>query len=214
MEAIWKAGRYTKTKFRETYESDTKTEKVSWHHKYPTAFLKEATEARAAPTNALDIGCGLGTDSVYLAKQGWNVTSLDFVTEALDATSDRAAEAGVEVNCIEADILKWSPGKTFDLIVDAGCMHNLDRSALPAYKAKLLELMAPDADLVLAHWESLNAFDWRPVGPYRVSKKKVVAYLEPEFELKDFNRRVVKGLSFMVGPTLSIAFYWFQRRAR
>src|ERR1700760_4829886 len=38
---------------------------------------------------ALDVGCGTGDNSIYLAKHGWQVTGLDYVPEAVD----RAREA-------------------------------------------------------------------------------------------------------------------------
>jgi len=48
----------------------------------PTLFLAEIGQRRK-PGRALDIGCGAGTDSVYLAKKVWDVTSLDFMPKAL-----------------------------------------------------------------------------------------------------------------------------------
>lgn len=212
MKATLKSGRFSESTFKEKYQDPEKRKKISWHHERPTAFLKEATEARdKPPTTALDIGCGLGTDAVFLAKKGWNVTAIDFIDDAVEATKKRAAEADVECTCLQADIFDWSCSDKFDLIVDAGCMHNLDRSRLREYKNKVLGWLSDNGDFVLAHWESRHIFDWRPEGPHRVSKKKIERLLAPELKLRDFNRRVVHGLPFKIGPTLSVGFYWFQK---
>jgi len=205
------SGRFSEETFKDKYKDPEKRKKLSWHHERPTAFLKEATEARDRLTTALDIGCGLGTDAVFLAQQGWNVTAIDFIDDAVDATKKRASEAGLECTCFQADVFDWSCSDTFDLIVDAGCMHNIERSRLSEYKQKILGWLSDDADFVLAHWESRNKNDLRPDGPHRVPKKEIEEFLAPELKLRDFNRRVVEGLPAKIGPTLSIGYYWFKK---
>jgi len=44
---------------------------------------------------ALDLGCGLGDDTLWLARQGWQVTAVDVSTTAVAQVAQRAAEAGV-----------------------------------------------------------------------------------------------------------------------
>jgi ubiquinone/menaquinone biosynthesis C-methylase UbiE len=56
------------------------------------------------PGRALDIGCGTGRDAVYLTKQGWRVTGIDFAEDALAKARKRAADEGVEVEWVQGDI--------------------------------------------------------------------------------------------------------------
>ena len=56
------------------------------------------TEVTGRPAGtALDIGCGMGADAVWLATQGWDVTAIDVSRVALDRAAAHAAQAGVAV---------------------------------------------------------------------------------------------------------------------
>ena len=45
----------------------------------------------------LDIGCGAGTNSIFLAKNGFDVTGIDISPIAISIAKVRAKEAGLEV---------------------------------------------------------------------------------------------------------------------
>ncbi len=68
---------------------------------------------------ALDAGCGVGAEALWLAENGWQVTAADISTKALAAARARAAEAGIdaEIEWVEADLARWEPGRTWDLVV-------------------------------------------------------------------------------------------------
>ena len=59
-----------------------------WDGHAHTKALRELIEGTAdtpalPPAAALDVGCGTGDSSVYLAQHGWHVTGVDFVPKAL-----------------------------------------------------------------------------------------------------------------------------------
>ncbi len=69
------------------------------------------------PGRALDVACGSGTNAVWLAGAGWQVTGVDWSAVALEKARDRAARASVRADWIEADLLAWTPPPgTFDLV--------------------------------------------------------------------------------------------------
>src|ERR1700730_6361085 len=70
-----------------------------WDRDVPTADLVQLVEGASAPGRALDLGCGTGTDSTYLAQHGWDVTGVDMVPEARAIARRRAVAAGVQVQC-------------------------------------------------------------------------------------------------------------------
>jgi SAM-dependent methyltransferase len=70
------------------------------------------------PGRALDLACGAGRNAVWLAEQGWAVTGIDFSEVGLENARSLAAERGVEVEWLQADLRAWSPpGPDFDLVL-------------------------------------------------------------------------------------------------
>ncbi|MHB1065320.1 MAG: class I SAM-dependent methyltransferase [Georgenia sp.] len=83
----------------------------------PNQVLVTEVSART-PGTALDVGCGEGADSVWLAEQGWRVTGIDISATALDRAR-RAAEArGVadRIDWQEQDLTTWEPESRYDLV--------------------------------------------------------------------------------------------------
>lgn len=70
------------------------------------------------PGRALDLAAGEGRNAVWLAKQGWDVTAVDFSGVALGRASDLAAREGVTITTVEADLRDYVPAVgAFDLVL-------------------------------------------------------------------------------------------------
>jgi SAM-dependent methyltransferase len=82
----------------------------------PNRFLVAEVDG-LEPGLALDLACGAGRNAVWLAEQGWTVTGADFSDVALANARGLAAERGVEVEWVQADLLDWEPPpQAFDLV--------------------------------------------------------------------------------------------------
>ena len=99
---------------------------------------------------ALDLGCGTGTNAISLAKAGWDVTGVDFITSALATGRKKAHRAHVKVDLRQGDVthLKNIHGP-FDLVLDIGCFHTLDYSGKIAYSQQLVGLLASEGTFLL-----------------------------------------------------------------
>jgi SAM-dependent methyltransferase len=79
-----------------------------------------AETADLPPGRALDAGCGVGGDALWLAARGWQVTAVDVSATALEAARRAAGAAGPEVAgrlaWRQADLTTWSPPHPFDLV--------------------------------------------------------------------------------------------------
>jgi 2-polyprenyl-3-methyl-5-hydroxy-6-metoxy-1,4-benzoquinol methylase len=83
----------------------------------PNRFLV-AEVGDLPPGRALDLACGSGRNAVWLAARGWSVTGVDFSDVALEQARALAAQRGVEVEWVDADLLEWQPGDAaYDLVV-------------------------------------------------------------------------------------------------
>ncbi len=200
--------------FNRLYGESSGPEDLPWNHATPSDFLEQVVAARPDRGRALDLGCGSGVDSVFLAQHGWQVTSLDFMPQAVEMTRKRAEAAGVTVNAQVADITTWPGDGTFDVIVDAGCLHALEIGDRPAYRRNLLQWLAIGGDYVLRHAERRRVFDRRQMGPKRVSRRRIKKLFAPELVERDFQRNVITSARYPSGPGFTHTSYWFEDRYR
>jgi SAM-dependent methyltransferase len=108
-----------------------------WEQDEPEEALAALVTGPAAltPGRALDVGCGTGTDAIFCARNGWQVTGIDDVPLALKRARVKAMAAGVEVRFVQADVTRAGPervGAGYQLLIDMGCLHNLDQRVRPA----------------------------------------------------------------------------------
>jgi SAM-dependent methyltransferase len=88
-----------------------------------------------APGSALDLACGTGRHTIWLAEHGWTVTAVDSSRVALDILQQRALERGVAVNIVLADLERHEfpiEPESYDLIV---VCNYLQRDLFPVVRA-------------------------------------------------------------------------------
>jgi len=108
---------------------------VGWH--------RDGQVKVPAGARALDLGCGSGRNAVWLAGQGYQVDALDLSATALDWGREHAAESGVEVNFVRANIFDWDlPDAPYDLVFDSGCFHHLPPHRRISYRSLLEQSLA------------------------------------------------------------------------
>ena len=110
-------------------------------------------EAALPPGRALDLGCGTGTNVVYLTKHGWEATGVDFSAAAIQQ-AQRKISGIAGAHFIEGDVTKLRESGIqgpFDLVLDMGCYHALPACSRQAYVQEISAVMRPGA--VLLMWE-------------------------------------------------------------
>ncbi|MCZ7568129.1 MAG: class I SAM-dependent methyltransferase [Ardenticatenaceae bacterium] len=136
------------------------------------------------PGRALDLGCGTGTNSIYMARHGWEATGVDFAGSPIAAARARAREAGVSqrTRFLQGDVTRLGElplSGPFDLVLDIGCFHGLSPAGRAGYAAGLKNLTQPGAILLLYAFMP-RAFLGSTLG---LSPDDVRATFEPAFEV-------------------------------
>jgi cyclopropane fatty-acyl-phospholipid synthase-like methyltransferase len=149
---------------------------VPWDGHPLAQTLKDQVEGDGAlpAGTALDLGCGTGDTSIYLAKHGWQVTGVDFVAKAVDKATAKAAANKVDVTFTRADVTRLSSegvGSNFGLIVDNGCLHGMSPEDRDAYAREVTAVAAPDARLLLVEFITGGSYGVPGIDPDEVKRR-------------------------------------------
>src|SRR5262245_55119057 len=108
----------------------------------PRAELVNLVESGSIqPCRAIDLGCGTGSNAIYLAQRGFDVTAVDFASAAIAKARRRAADAGVSASFAVADLTKLQGiSGVFDFLVDYGTFDDLTPADRDHYLQSLLAL--------------------------------------------------------------------------
>lgn len=118
----------------EFWEEFYRDREVAWGRRPNPLLVDVVTEVGLRAGQVLELGAGHGGDSVWLATQGWTVTSVDVSATALRRVDDAAAEAGVadRVRTERHELPSSFPDGEFDLVTATYFQSPLalDRSAV------------------------------------------------------------------------------------
>jgi len=132
---------------------------------------------RIKPCKVIDLGSGTASNSIFLAKHGFQVTGVDFASAAVDLGKKRAAEAGVIVDFVQDDLtnLKNVLG-SFELLVDYGTLDDLHPRQRDLYLQNVLPLTHPGSLFVL------YCFEWQPRGWERLVYDRMALRLNEAYD--------------------------------
>ena len=104
------------------------------------------------PGRALELGCGTGTNAIYLARHGWDVVAVDLIDQAVYRARAKAAAAGTAVRLLCGDATQLDeldvPGP-YDLFFDLSCYCGIPPHRRDAYAAGLTHRASPGARLLM-----------------------------------------------------------------
>lgn len=87
-----------------------------WSTKPNRFLVAEAADLR--PGRALDLACGEGQNSIWLAQRGWKVVGVDFSGVAIAKARGRAVDTGVGVDFRVEDLVAFEPDeRSYELVV-------------------------------------------------------------------------------------------------
>lgn len=94
---------------------------------------------------ALDIGCGKGRNSIYMARNGFEVLGVDFSETSIEMAKELASEQGIKVNFLCQSIFDFQSEKEYyDFIYDSGCFHHIKPHRREQYLRTILKYLKPN----------------------------------------------------------------------
>jgi len=167
-------------RYRERYKSGD----TPWDVGQPDFNLIEVATQRPIPScKVLDIGCGTGDNSIWLAQKGFQVIGIDTSEIALEQAKGKASKANVECDFRLVDFLSNKiEGAPFGFVFDRGCFHSFssenDRRRFAQNVATHLE----KAGLWLTIAGNADEHRRGPGPPQRTAGDIILA-VEPYFEV-------------------------------
>lgn len=131
----------------------------------------------------LDIGCGLGDNSIFLARRGFCVTCMDIAHLAIEKGEAKAREQGVKVDFRVGDALKLDKyfGKEyFGAVIDSGLFHSLDNGQRSLFVSQIRRVLIYSGKYFLLCFSDKEPGD---EGPRRISKKEIRATFSKMFRI-------------------------------
>jgi cyclopropane fatty-acyl-phospholipid synthase-like methyltransferase len=130
-----------------------------------------------APGSALELGCGQGANSLWLAGRGWQVHGVDASAVAVEGLWHAARATGTPVSLEVADLAGWQPSATYDLVVST--------FSLPAKgsgRSRMLEAavaaVAPGGTILLSEFDVSLAREGWMAEKYLVSLDELERYVD------------------------------------
>jgi ubiquinone/menaquinone biosynthesis C-methylase UbiE len=142
------------------------------------------------PKTSLELGCGLGRFSAFMAEQGLNATAVDFSPVGIEKAKKRIANEYRKPTFIVGDVTNLEMlNEQFDVSFDVGCFHCLNEEGQQKYVSEIYRLLKPSAPHLI--W----AMDHSP-SDFRLNSEYMAKVFETRFQLvnsKLSRRRIVSS---------------------
>lgn len=122
-------------------------DKIPWQKTQADWFKELVDSKKVTGKIALDIGCGTGMKSVYLALNDFDkVIGIDISPKAIHYAKQNAIQNNVssKIEFITSDILKYKKNDKFDFILDWALVHCLDNIAAKRYAEIVTKITKKD----------------------------------------------------------------------
>nr|WP_240796730.1 class I SAM-dependent methyltransferase [Streptomyces sp. RFCAC02] len=148
-----------------------------WSGNPNDALVREVSDL--PPGRALDLGCGEGADTVWLARRGWRVTGVDISRVALERAARHAADAGVtdRIEWQQHDLGESFPEGSFDL-VSAQFLHSWSDMPRDRILRAAAAAVAPGGTLLIEGHSTGPSWEEEHPDIHLPTPSEVVASLE------------------------------------
>jgi cyclopropane fatty-acyl-phospholipid synthase-like methyltransferase len=160
--------------------------KAPWDIGRPQPVIKNLVKRGKIAGRVLDVGCGAGDTTIYLARKGYEVMGIDFVPRAIDITSRKAEKAGLNIPLLVHDALRLDElNEQFDTIIDAGLFHNLSDGNRKRYAESLASVLKRGGSYYMLCFSDTQG---GLVGPRRISKEEIYSTFANGWDVRSIRK--------------------------
>lgn len=161
----------------EEFYKETPLKQIPWQKTQSDYLVKIINANKVKIGYALDLGCGTGMKSIFLAKKGFTVTGVDISETAINYAIQNSKKKGLKIEFIIADAIDLSflENRKFDLILDWANLHGISKNKRSKYIQEILKHSKKGSKLILRCFGRLENEDNtinRPVGIISLFTKK------------------------------------------
>jgi len=77
----------------------------------------------------IEIGCGEGRDSIFFARNGYQVRSFDYSIEGVKKATAQASELNLSIDFFQADVNEFRLDKSYDVVFSSGALHYIPQGS-------------------------------------------------------------------------------------
>jgi ubiquinone/menaquinone biosynthesis C-methylase UbiE len=168
--------------WEQTYRNYPLSE-LGWELGKPRQILVEYVEEGVVKKGkALDICCGAGTNTVYLAEKGFDVTGIDISPTAVEYAKAKAAVARVNIRFMVQDFLQLPfADEEFDFVFDMGCFHHVKTRDRATFIDGVSRVLKKGGCYMLTCFSYKNGSGWN-----HFTKQQIIELFQGRFEMGQF----------------------------
>jgi ubiquinone/menaquinone biosynthesis C-methylase UbiE len=125
--------------------------KVGWNTRISHAAFQTAFEGEFQTTSVpksgklLELGCGAGEYSLWLAEKGYEVSGVDIAPTAIAWAQERAQERRLQIDFRVGNVLDLQDysDSVFDVVLDGHCFHCIIGTDRPKFLASVWRVLKP-----------------------------------------------------------------------
>ncbi len=157
-------------------------EALPWELSRPRKVLVELVEKGLIKKGkALDICCGAGTNALYLAKRGFQVTGIDISSKAIEYAKEKAKKANAKARFQVQNFLNLPfEDKEFDFIFDMGCFHHVKVNDRSTFIRGVHRVLNKDGFYLMVCFSYRNGPAWN-----HFTKEQIIQLFSNYFKIKN-----------------------------
>jgi SAM-dependent methyltransferase len=184
-----RASDYPNYSWEERYQEGK--EALPWDSGEPAVELVEYFNGlQSPPKSVFEVGCGTGTNAIWMSKQGCEVTATDISPTAIDLAKAKAENSKKKIQFAVSDIVQTLPvpPNSVDFVFDRGVYHTMtpknrklfaERVALALSNGGFWLCLAGSSDQIRAEGE---------MGPPQLKAADLIDNIEEYFEIHELKR--------------------------